>query len=360
MSSSTLSFSIRFLLGFACAAIVVTFIHLNAGIVNSFLLALLFVMTVSPLLHGLMRAGLPAFLAYLITLVAAVCALALVALLLPATAMRLRHPLADYAAELGITPGMFADWLAQRGFSLPGLPLIGSLQGEEWVVVTTQLINNELALQALTGFFDSVSLVMLTVLLIVFFLLEAVRFPQKVRWQLVQGNPEFDHLYVFSNQIQKFVSINAIWGFIGGLLTTVVLYMLGIDFAPLWGFAYFILGFVPGVGMWLALIPPLALALITANPLVAVLVFLWYVGSNVIIGNVIKPAFLSGDLNLSPLWSVIAMVLWSAILGLPGLILGVPLTIAIRELILERDEGTHWLSQMMGAQIPDALDDPQE
>lgn len=90
---------------------------------------------------------------------------------------------------------------------------------------------------------------------------------------------------------------------------------------------------------------------------VALIMVAWYVVSSVFIGNVVKPAFMSGDLNLSPLWSIIAMVLWGAILGLPGLVLGVPLTIAIRELLLEREEGSRWLAQMMGSGVPETPPD---
>jgi predicted PurR-regulated permease PerM len=47
------------------------------------------------------------------------------------------------------------------------------------------------------------------------------------------------------------------------------------------------------------------------------------------------------------------MVFWGATLGLPGLILGVPLTIAIRELVLEQEASSRWLAQMMGS-VPSA------
>ena len=55
MSHPSLSLPLRFLIGSACAAVGVTFLHLNASYVNSFLLALLLAMAVSPLIQVLRR-----------------------------------------------------------------------------------------------------------------------------------------------------------------------------------------------------------------------------------------------------------------------------------------------------------------
>lgn len=353
MNTSSLSLTLRFLIGLAAFAIGVNFIHDNASFINSFLLALLLVMSVSPLLNWLQRLRVPGGLAYLITLAVALIAFGLVGLVIPAMIVGLQRSAIDMTIDLAALQQEMIVRLAAYGVDVAELSPFASISSDEWVAFTVDFLGRALTSKALSDALDSVSVVLMTALFTIFLMLEALNFTKKVDWQLAQGNPEFAHLYSFTKQIRIYVSITAILGLIGGALTVVILWLIGVEFALLWGFAYFVLGFIPGVGLWLALIPPLLLAFFNLGPLAALLVLIWYVVSSVVIGNVLKPLFMSGDLNLSPLWSIIAMVLWSAILGLPGLILGVPLTIAIRELLLERDESSRWLAQMMGSTIPE-------
>ncbi len=58
---------------------------------------------------------------------------------------------------------------------------------------------------------------------------------------------------------------------------------------------------------------------------------------------------LKDGVDLSPLWSILSLVVWSSILGAPGLIIGIPLTIAIKVLILENDDENRWVSEMISS-----------
>ena len=127
--------------------------------------------------------------------------------------------------------------------------------------------------------------------------------------------------------------------------------LIGVEFAVLWGLLYFVMNFVPMVGFWIAMLPPLLIAGTTLGLSQAVLVFVIYALMSFIINQALKPAMMRGGLDLSPLWSILSMIVWSSILGAPGLIIGIPLTIAIKVLVLENDPESRWIAEMISAKI---------
>ena len=106
------------------------------------------------------------------------------------------------------------------------------------------------------------------------------------------------------------------------------------------------------VGFWLAILPPLLLAATTGDPSLVLLVLVAYMITSTIINQAIKPAVIRGGLDLSPFWSIMSLIIWSTILGPLGLVVGVPLTIALKELLFEPDEKGRWIADMLGAGLP--------
>ena len=57
-----------------------------------------------------------------------------------------------------------------------------------------------------------------------------------------------------------------------GIGTAVILSLLGVKYAIFWGFLAFLLGFIPNIGFWIAIVPPMLLAWFDLGPLQALLV----------------------------------------------------------------------------------------
>ncbi len=57
-----------------------------------------------------------------------------------------------------------------------------------------------------------------------------------------------------------------------GIGTAVILSILGVKYAIFWGFLAFLLGFIPNIGFWIAIVPPMLLAWFDLGPLQALLV----------------------------------------------------------------------------------------
>jgi predicted PurR-regulated permease PerM len=62
-----------------------------------------------------------------------------------------------------------------------------------------------------------------------------------------------------------------------------------------------------------------------------------------VIGNFVEPNLMGRSLNMSPLVVVLSLVIWTAIWGIPGAFLCVPLT-SVFMIILSHFEATRWIS----------------
>ena len=64
----------------------------------------------------------------------------------------------------------------------------------------------------------------------------------------------------------------------------------------------------------------------------ALIVLVGFFVANFIVENVIGPMFMKQSLNISLLNSFLSLLVWSWVLGAPGAILGIPLTIVIMKI----------------------------
>ena len=116
------------------------------------------------------------------------------------------------------------------------------------------------------------------------------------------------------------------------------------------GLLAFVLNYIPNIGSFLAAIPPVLLALVDRDLglYVALLTAGGFVVINVVVGNVIEPRLMGRGLGLSPLVIVVSMVFWGWALGSVGMLLSVPLTMAVK-IVLESDPATRSLAVLMGS-----------
>ena len=128
---------------------------------------------------------------------------------------------------------------------------------------------------------------------------------------------------------------------------------MGVPMPALWGVLSGILNFIPFIGFWFGLIPPAVLTLLQYGWERMLIVAVGYILINATVQNVIQPKLVVSRLNLTPLMSLISSTFWPLVLGPVGAIIGVPLTMSVRSLLLDADPTTRWLADMMCTTIPD-------
>lgn len=133
--------------------------------------------------------------------------------------------------------------------------------------------------------------------------------------------------------VRQFVGLTGLIGAGQAVANLAVMLAVGTDFALVWAVLFFLLSFVP-FGFAIGMIPPLVVTLLEHGVSRAVILVAVLLVANVISDNVIKPKMMGKGLGLSPLLIVLALMLWSYILGPIGAILAVPLTIAMKMTVL--------------------------
>lgn len=127
-----------------------------------------------------------------------------------------------------------------------------------------------------------------------------------------------------------------------GTLTTVGLWLLGIQSALALGFIAGILEFVPFVGPILSAIPAIALAL-AKDPLTALWVLGLYVLVQQIEGNLITPLIQQRAVDLPPVVTIFAIVGFGVIFGPLGVLFATPLAVVSFVLVKKL-----WVQETLG------------
>lgn len=339
-TSKGMSLTLRVLLGFAAAGLVLFFMHEAASMINAVVLSAIIVLSAAPLLYWLKRKGVPDWLSFTITLIAIFIVFVMLVVFLIVGVNRLLESIPIYASAFQDTLDSIDDFLSSLGVDEFDLALLNQFLDPSAMI--------DFFMGFLGGMVDAFSNVALIGLIIVFLLVDAFGLPGKLSREIDAGNLYVKRLSEFAADIREYVSITTIVGLITGILDTFWFIILGVDFPVLWGILAFLLSYIPTIGFWLAAIPPTILALLESGPVVAIIVFLGIVLINGFAENVVKPKYMGSGLNLSPFVVVFSVVFWSAILGPLGAILSIPMTLVVKELILEMDEQNSWIARLMG------------
>ena len=115
-----------------------------------------------------------------------------------------------------------------------------------------------------------------------------------------------------------------------GLAVWLGLYLIGVPYSALWGFATAALRYVPYIGVWIAALFPIVLSLITAPDWTHLaLVVTLFLTLELISSNVLEPWLYSRSVGLSSIAVIIAVIFWTWLWGATGLVLATPLTVCL-------------------------------
>lgn len=179
---------------------------------------------------------------------------------------------------------------------------------------------------------SSVAGIVLALVLVIFMLLE--REPLRNRFIRLMGHGRASAttkaLDDAGERIGRYLhmqfALNSSYGIVWG--TT--LYLIGVDYALLWGFLAAVLRYIPYLGPSLGALFPIALSLAQFSswwpPLVVIAVVLVL---ELIWNNALEPWLYGQSIGVSPVGMLIAVAFWTFLWGPVGLVLSGPLTICL-------------------------------
>lgn len=352
-SNSRLSTSLLFLVGLASLGVVVIFLSSANRIFNAFFIALIIVITVSPVMFNLKKRGAPTWAAFIATLLVLLAGILVFVVILVGAGRQFIDALPEYAARsessIASLESTFSAWGVEN-LGLDGGAIAGLFDPAEILDRTGRFIQ---------GLVDTFSNVILIGALIVFMLVDATAVPSKMAAYISMDNPFISRLRQYTILIRRYIGITTIVGLVTGVLDTVLFAIIGVEFAILWGILAFLFSFIPTIGFWFAAIPPTILAYLQFGFPTALLVFFGIVVINGFAENIVKPRYMGIGLDLSFFTVFFSVIVWSAILGSMGAILAIPLTLAFKVLVLEDDESGRWFLDLISDKKDTAVNENQ-
>lgn len=232
---------------------------------------------------------------------------------------------------------------------------VATIQLDMWgfqltVENVTQLVQPEAAMRfagsTLSELADMLSNTLLVLFMTIFVLFEALVLPDKIRDALGDPDADLSQGIRVVGRIKAYVVIKTSTSLATGVLIGVTLELMGVDFALLWGLIAFLLNFIPNVGSIIAAIPAVLMALLQIGLTGALATLVVFIVVNMIIGSLLEPRIMGQRMNLSPLVVFFSLVFWGWLWGPLGMLLSVPLTMAIR-IMLEGNEHTRPFAILM-------------
>lgn len=130
--------------------------------------------------------------------------------------------------------------------------------------------------------------------------------------------------------VTEYIGLKTLVSLITGILSYIVLLILGIDSPVFWAFLIFLLNFIPTIGSLVATIFPAIYMLFQFGELMPFVLVLSLVGAvQVIVGNIIEPRIMGNALNISSLVAILALSFWGWLWGITGMIISIPITVMI-------------------------------
>lgn len=201
------------------------------------------------------------------------------------------------------------------------------------------------------GHFGSVlGNLMLVLLTVAFILLEAARFPSKLKAALGDEGPGMSVFQKFAVGVNQYLAIKSMVSLGTGILVALWMWLLDVDYPVLWGTLAFLFNYIPNIGSFLAAIPACLLAYVLHGFGVAAIAIAGFVAINTGIGNLLEPRLMGRSLGLSTLVVFVSLVFWGWVLGPVGMVLSVPLTMILR-IALESRAETRWLAVLLGPEV---------
>lgn len=195
-----------------------------------------------------------------------------------------------------------------------------------------------------SGLSNLLSNSILVVLIFVFMLLEVSSFKNKLAYISPASLRSMDKIVA---SLKKYFGIKILTSLATGILISLGLAILGLDFPILWGVLAFLLNFIPNIGSIVAAIPAVLLAFLQLPFLAAMGSLVLYIAVNFVIGNVIEPKWMGKSLGLSTFVVFVSLIVWGWILGTVGMLISVPLTMALK-IVLDSKPETRNIGLFLG------------
>jgi len=319
-----------YLIAMAALFVILGGIRASASIINPILLAIVITVTVLPVPSMLTWLGVPGWLALVLSILLVVALLLMVIFTVFFSVTKLSTELPKYMADI----------TTQATNDLAGVT-DSTIQIQS--VVTSA---GRAAGPLLASMVDFLVQFGLALVIFCFMIAAAMSLPAPSRLGLDPDTPVVGRISTLTEDVRKYMTVLTGINFLVGLGDAVFLWIVGVEFAPLWGLLAWFMGYIPSIGFLISMIPPVLLAYAQFGLQTAILVAVGYILINGGVQNIIQPRIMGNSLRISAVVVFIMVFVWGYLLGGLGAILAVPMTLLVL-IILENFDGTRPIAVLM-------------
>ncbi len=325
----------------ACAAFVVLVAGMKAAavLVVPFLLAGFLAVISAPPLFWMQKKGIPSILGIVLLMVGVMIIQLLLVTLVSSSILEFTNNLPFYQDRLkGLTESGLR-FLAGYGVQLEVEKLSTVIDPGRVLSLVANTLNG------LGGVLTNTFFVLLAFL---FILSEAAGFPAKLRVLAGDKEDEMAKYGQITKGVNRYLGIKTITSMATGMVVWLWLWIQGVDFPVMWGVFAFLLNYIPNIGSIIAAVPAVLLALIQLGPMAAAISGVGFLLVNVVVGSIIEPRVMGEGTGLSALVVFMSLSFWGWVLGPVGMLLSVPLTMAVK-IALGGRASTRWVAVLLGS-----------
>ena len=187
---------------------------------------------------------------------------------------------------------------------------------------------------------NAVGIVALLVIVLTMLILmpaDAAYTPSLLR-QLQPTRPNLVYaMSAYAHSVRRYMVVTTLLGIVQGVLNGILLWVLGVPAALLWAILSFLCSFIPNVGYFFALVPPLVFGYLTGGWGTVIAIIVIYGIINAVVQSVVQPKVVGSAVALSQTLTFFSVLFWAVVIGPIGAILAIPITLLLRAILIDSD-----------------------
>jgi AI-2 transport protein TqsA len=318
--------AVFFMMVFICVIFAAAVLKLASTVILPFTIAVLLAFVMSPLIKAMEKIRCPLFLSILLVVLIIITGMYILGMVLFSSGRMIIMHFPNYENRFN----EIYNWLA-RLLDLPNNQDLNFYQNL-WGQVGIRTFVRNFTIYSSSIFLKFISSALLVVLFMVFLLVEASFFREKLLLAFEHRIGRIDRIGEdIISQVARYLAAKFIISLVNGVVLALCLSFAKLEFAIVWGVIQFIMNFIPTLGSIVVgvIVSFFALLQFWPEPGPVILVISILLGTN-LITYVLDPKIIGDNVRISPLVVLAAVAIWGYIWGFAGMILAVPMMVIIK------------------------------
>lgn len=150
-----------------------------------------------------------------------------------------------------------------------------------------------------------------------------------------------------NHRVGRYLALKTLVNIVLGLISYLMMALVGVEFAGFWAMLIGLLNYIPYLGSFLGVMFPVLLSVLQFDQVeLVILVLVVLTAAQMFVGNFLEPYLMGNSLNLSPFVILVGLAVWTALWGIPGAILSVPITASL-VIVLSLFDGTRPIAVLL-------------